>query len=178
MFPCAKDWRNGASRFCRSSLLRIQSRNLSAIFVPCAPKLLPKSFEKYSLCNCNCNVLKIVSDKVSVCNYIFHYPLAVRSITVAAVQINYSAGDSVTVVQNSIPNNKSKKPLTNPRFQTRAWGPRKRGLERGWQKRLAKGWRKVGEGLAKGWHRVGERVGKGLAGFLAPSNFAIPEAPV
>ena len=46
--------------------------------------------------------------------------------------------------------------------------------KRGWQKRLAKGWRKVGEGLAKGWHRVGE----GLAGFLAPSNFAIPEAPV
>ena len=30
----------------------------------------------------------------------------------------------------------------------------KRGLERGWQKRLAKGWRKVGEGLAKGWRRV------------------------
>ena len=24
-----------------------------------------------------------------------------------------------------------------------------------WQKRLAKGWRKVGEGLAKGWQRVG-----------------------
>ena len=45
----------------------------------------------------------------------------------------------------------------------------KRGLERGWQKRLAKGWRKVGEGLAKGWHRVGE----GLADFLAPSNFGI-----
>ena len=50
----------------------------------------------------------------------------------------------------------------------------KRGLERGWQKRLAKGWRKVGEGLAKGWHSVGE----GLADFLAPSNFGIPEAPV
>ena len=31
---------------------------------------------------------------------------------------------------------------------------RKRGLERGWQKRLAKGWQKVGEGLAKGWRRV------------------------
>ena len=37
----------------------------------------------------------------------------------------------------------------------------KRGLERGWQKRLAKGWRKVGEGLAQGWHRVGERLAKG-----------------
>ena len=49
----------------------------------------------------------------------------------------------------------------------------KRGLERGWQKRLAKGWRKVGEGWA-GWRRVGE----GLADFLAPSNFGIPEAPV
>ena len=31
----------------------------------------------------------------------------------------------------------------------------KRGLERGWQKRLAKGWRRVGTGLAKGWRRVG-----------------------
>ena len=41
-----------------------------------------------------------------------------------------------------------------------------RGLERGWRKRLAKGWRKVGEGLAKGWRRVGE----GLADFLAPSS--------
>ena len=50
----------------------------------------------------------------------------------------------------------------------------KRGLERGWRKRLAKGWRKVGEGLAKGWHRVGE----GLADFLAPSNFGIPKEPV
>ena len=50
----------------------------------------------------------------------------------------------------------------------------KRGLERGWKKRLAKGWRKVGEGLAKGWRRVF----KGLADFLAPSNFGIPEAPV
>ena len=27
----------------------------------------------------------------------------------------------------------------------------KRGLGRGWQKRLAKGWRRVGTGLAKGW---------------------------
>ena len=26
----------------------------------------------------------------------------------------------------------------------------KRGLESGWQKRLAKGWHRVGEGLAKG----------------------------
>ena len=50
----------------------------------------------------------------------------------------------------------------------------KRVLERGWQKRLAKGWRKVGEGLAKGWRRVGE----GLADFLAPSDFGIPEAPI
>ena len=54
----------------------------------------------------------------------------------------------------------------------------KRGLERGWQKRLAervgKGLadKRVGEGLAKGWRRVGE----GLADFLAPSNFGIPEA--
>ena len=31
----------------------------------------------------------------------------------------------------------------------------KRGLERGWQRRLAKGWRRVGEGLARGtWRRV------------------------
>ena len=37
----------------------------------------------------------------------------------------------------------------------------KRGLERGWQKRLAKGWRKVGEGSAKGWQRVGEGLAKG-----------------
>ena len=33
---------------------------------------------------------------------------------------------------------------------------------------------KVGEGLAKGW----QRVGGGIADFLAPSNFGIPEAPV
>ena len=42
----------------------------------------------------------------------------------------------------------------------------KKGLERGWQKRLAEGWRK----LAKVWRRVGR--------FLAPSNIAISEAPV
>ena len=68
---------------------------------------------------------------------------------------------------------KTKKPLTNVSKRVpgvHGW----RGLEKGWQKRLAKGWRKVGERLAKGWHRVGE----GLAGFLAPSNFAILEAPV
>ena len=47
----------------------------------------------------------------------------------------------------------------------------KRGLERGWQKRLAKGWRKVGEGSAKRRRRVG--------GFPCTlSNVAIPEAPV
>ena len=37
----------------------------------------------------------------------------------------------------------------------------KRGLERAWQKRLAKGWRKVGEELAKGWRRVGKGLAKG-----------------
>ena len=68
---------------------------------------------------------------------------------------------------------KTKKPLT--RVSKRVPGAHgNRGLERGWQKRLAKGWRKVGERLAKGWHRVGE----GLADFLAPSNFGILEAPV
>ena len=47
----------------------------------------------------------------------------------------------------------SKKPLTS--VSKRVPGVHgKRGLERGWQKRLAKGWRKVGEGLAKGWRRV------------------------
>ena len=59
---------------------------------------------------------------------------------------------------------KPKKPLT--RVSKRVPGVHgERGLERGWQKRSAKGWRKVGEGLAKGWHRVGE----GLADFFAPS---------
>ena len=49
---------------------------------------------------------------------------------------------------------KAKKPLT--RVSKRVPGAHgKRGLERGWQKRLAKDWRKVGEGLAK--------VGTGLA---------------
>ena len=43
----------------------------------------------------------------------------------------------------------SKKPLTS--VSKRVPGVHgKRGLERSWQKRLAKGWRKVGEGLAKG----------------------------
>ena len=50
------------------------------------------------------------------------------------------------------------KPLT--RVSKRVPGVHgKRGLERGWQKRLAKGWRKgwrrVGKGLAKAWQRVG-----------------------
>ena len=46
----------------------------------------------------------------------------------------------------------TKKPLT--RVSKRVPGAHgKRGLERGWQKRLAKGWRKAGEGLAKGWRR-------------------------
>ena len=62
-----------------------------------------------------------------------------------------------------------KKPLTRVSKRVPA-----RGLERGRQKRLAKGWRSVGEGLAQGWRKVG----KGLAGFLAPSNIAISEAPV
>ena len=38
-----------------------------------------------------------------------------------------------------------------------------------------------GEGLAKVGERLGngcEGLAKGLAGFLASSNFAIPEAPV
>ena len=71
-----------------------------------------------------------------------------------------------------------KKPLT--RVSKRVPGAHgKRGLERGWQKRLAekvgrKGWRRVGTGLAQGWQRVSE----GLADFLAPSNFGIPVAPV
>ena len=46
-----------------------------------------------------------------------------------------------------------KKPLTRvSKPVPGAYG--KRGLERGWQKRLAKGWRGVGEWLAKGWRRV------------------------
>ena len=48
----------------------------------------------------------------------------------------------------------SKKPLT--RISKPVPGVHgKRGLERRWQKRLAKGWRRVGKGLAKGWQRVG-----------------------
>ena len=43
-----------------------------------------------------------------------------------------------------------KKPLTH--VSKRVPGVHgKRGLERGWQKRLAKGWRKLGEGSANGW---------------------------
>ena len=63
-------------------------------------------------------------------------------------------------------------------------GPTERG---GWRGVGRKGWQRVGEGLSKGWRRcwqrVGEglakgwrRAGKGLADFLAPSNFGIPEA--
>ena len=49
----------------------------------------------------------------------------------------------------------SKNPLT--RVSKPAPGVHgKRGMERGWQKRLAKGWRRVGTGLAKGWRRVGK----------------------
>ena len=45
-------------------------------------------------------------------------------------------------------------------LNTGAWGLRKE---------------EVGEGVGrKGWRRVGE----GLADFLAPSNFGIPQAPV
>ena len=57
----------------------------------------------------------------------------------------------------------SKKPLT--RVSQRVFGSTERG-----------GWRGVGR---KGWRRVGRhRVGEGLADFVAPSNFGIPEAPV
>ena len=62
--------------------------------------------------------------------------------------------------------------LINPRLESTergAW----RGVGRKVRKGLAKGWGRVGEGSAQGWRRVG----KGLAGFLAPSNFVIPEAP-
>ena len=65
-----------------------------------------------------------------------------------------------------------RQPLTRVSKRVRVYG--KGGLERGWQTRLSKGCRRVDEGLAKGWRKVGE----GLAVFLAPSNFAIPEAPV
>ena len=65
----------------------------------------------------------------------------------------------------------------------------KRGFERVWQKRLAKGWQKrLAEKVGrKGWQKrlaekVGRkgwrRVGEELADFLAPSSFGIPEAPV
>ena len=53
----------------------------------------------------------------------------------------------------------------------------KRGLERGWQKRLAKGWRKVGEGLAKGWRRVGEDLAKGWRVSLHPPISQFPRRP-
>ena len=49
----------------------------------------------------------------------------------------------------------------------------KKGLERGFQKRLAKGWRKFGEWLAQDWRRVGE----GLADFPALSNSEFPRRP-
>ena len=78
-----------------------------------------------------------------------------------------------TLLRSSCSISSTKKPLT--RVSKRVPGAQgKRGLERGLQKRLAEGGRKVGKGLAKGWQRVGE----GLADFLAPSIFGIPEAPV
>ena len=86
----------------------------------------------------------------------------------ASVKISRSMHPSPDVQQQPHPPwaPKAKKPLTH--VSKRLPGVRgKRGLERGWQKRLAKGWR-----------RVGERVGMGLADFLAPSNFAILETPV
>ena len=53
----------------------------------------------------------------------------------------------------------------------------KRGLERAWQKRLAKGWRKVGERLAKGWRRVGEGLAKGWRVSLHSSFLQFPKLP-
>ena len=53
----------------------------------------------------------------------------------------------------------------------RCLGSREKG---GWSGVGRKGRQRVGERLAKGWRRVGE----GLADFLAPSNVGIPEAPV
>ena len=67
-------------------------------------------------------------------------------------------------VASALKVNLSKKPLTRVSKPAR---PRKEGLGEGFAE-------KVDRGLAKGWLMVG----KGLAGFLAPSNFAIPEAPV
>ena len=49
----------------------------------------------------------------------------------------------------------------------------KRGLERGWPKRLAKGWRRVGEGLVEGCRRVG----KGLAVSLHPPTLQFLRCP-
>ena len=70
----------------------------------------------------------------------------------------------------------SKKPLT--RVSKPAPGVHgKRDLERGWQKRLAKGWRRVGEGLAKGWHRVGEGLAKGWRVCLHPPILQFPMHP-
>ena len=67
----------------------------------------------------------------------------------------------------------SEKPLT--RVSKRVPGAHgERGLERGWQKRLAKGWRKVGERLAKGWRRVGTGLAKGwrrVGGFPCTLQF-------
>ena len=70
----------------------------------------------------------------------------------------------------------SKKPLT--RVSKRVPGVhRKRGLERGWQKRLAKGWRKVGEGLARGWRRVRNSRGARLeTWFVTPWSLGKPAA--
>ena len=57
-------------------------------------------------------------------------------------------------------------------------GPTERGgLERVGRKRLAKGWRKDGEGLAKGWHSVGEGLAKGQRISLHPPISDFPRHP-
>ena len=81
-----------------------------------------------------------------------------------------------STVKLVLPSNESYESKTgcNRTLATVLWVPLKEGVGEG----LAE---KVGKGLAEGWRRVGTgltEVGEGLADFLAPSNFGIPEAPV
>ena len=70
----------------------------------------------------------------------------------------------------------AKKPLT--RVSKRLPGVYgKRGLERGWQKRLANGWRKVSERSAQGWRRVGKGLAKGRQIPPHPPTFQICKRP-
>ena len=76
---------------------------------------------------------------------------------------------TVETLTEAPPNHK--KPLTRVSEQVPGAHGEK---ERGWQKGLAKGWRKIGEKLAKSWRRVGEGLAASVRFWNSMRNHPRP----